>query len=237
MIAAAKVKALTRSSWPHYKGDGGIAFEDSFGQSPSVAQYNRLLHELLGRGSFAKVWGLGGLSNVCVKVAVGGIATDGLDRKGEETHTPTLQYGYYTSGCVVRTLNHGEIGMVLYHEFMRVRSIAAHSLPSGETRPLYARAQFFGVVGSTAYYTMERLYGCNMRHVLSGAHKNVVDQVNAIDFAPLVQRLLRSMHHLVSTYGAFHGDMKPENIMLVADEYASPHGELCSYSPFQRRGL
>lgn len=228
-IATAKVQALKQDSsiWLD-PGIGNAAFADPFGRPPAE-QYNRLLHEVLGRGSFARVWGLSGLRNVCVKVAVGGIAASHtVDRKAAEAHTVTLQYGYYTSGCVVRTLSHGEIGMVLYHEFLRVRSISAYSLPPEETRPLYARAQFFGTVGTTAYYTMERLYGRNMRHVLRAADKkHTVDQANIIDFAPLVQRLLRSMHHLVSVYGAFHGDMKPENIMLVADECASLAWQPC----------
>ena len=205
------------------------------------AHCNSSLGSLLGRGSFARVYNIGAISPWCIKVASGGLAA--TDRftvcddehinavlKEEELHVPSLEFCYYSSGRAAKLLSHTQVSVVLLYEYLRLQEITSFPLPDWEKESLYPRPYTFGVLGNTGYYVMEKLQGVTMRKVLLStvrhSDKKWADTVT-IDFAPLVARLIRYISYLMTHKLCYHGDMKPENIMLVPDRY---HFQACLWN-------
>lgn len=199
------------------------------GDTPTTfSLQNSLLGRLLGRGSFSRVYELGRILAWCIKIASGGLATDRrfsnanhkevTELLKEDPEIASVNFYYYSSGEAAKLLTHRDIGVVLLAEFERLHLHAGYPLPLWETEPLYPRPYCFSSLANTAYYVMERLHGITMRTALREA-KSLDDAPSesdlVIDFAPLVQRLLRYLNHLLLKHDSFHGDMKPENIMLV----------------------
>lgn len=149
-------------------------------------------------------------------------------------HFPQLSTSYISSGRAANTLTSVNVSVLIAHEYMRVQEIATFPLPEGEKIPLYARPVVFDCVTdtTTAYYLLERLNGPTMRALLTAcqptrdATPSAADTV-ARNFAPLVSRLLRYMHYLLQRRNCFHGDLKPENMVLVRD--ADSKGSEASY--------
>ena len=203
---------------------------------PLAHFYNHLLMKrMIGKGSFSRVYHFGGISPLCVKVASGGL-TDAQEfqRNLERAeinaqiedieHRPALEYGYISSGQCVKLISHRKVTYMLAFEYAHLQHLASLPLPPDEPAQLFPRPYYFGYVAQTSYYVMEKLPGITLRRVISAAAPLNVLELDAsdlveIDFVPLIIRLLRYMHLLMRVDETFHGDLKPENMILVPEGY------------------
>jgi serine/threonine protein kinase len=207
----------------------------------AVKHLNQLLGKLLGRGSFSRVFQMAELGNLCVKVATGGLSDtsmyDGSTERSpnqkelnqmldglEQQHIPAVGYYHYSSGRASKLLSHEQISFLIACEFRMLCRIYAFKTPS-DPAPLYPQPFGIGMVNTTVFYVMETIHGCTLRTVFSklwpARDKALLGaDVVRIDFLELFARLLGQMDELMRRKVFWHGDMKPENIMLTRDTYA-----------------
>jgi len=179
-----------------------------------------LCGRIIGRGGFSKVFELGGISHLCVKVVWDGpsvkegVTSDSevgtnkiIELDASKNQTEIFDWGIYflsSQSWVVSFVSSRHLNRITKSEYDYLKY---------NTLPLYPKVYTCGYKNHRFYYVMERIPGVTLRKLLL-SHKSIWNIKNNIELIPvdIKPAIIRIITELRDTQ-MYHGDLKPENMI------------------------